>query len=219
MKKLLYITVNPKPEHYSTSKTVGKEFVRRFLEWHTNFEMEELDLFQTDIPEVNDRIFTQRGQLVSGEDYEELSDYEKNMVNKAHLLCEQFLTADTYVFAAPMWNTSYPSRLKLYLDCIILNNKMIRIAKNRAEGLLDDKDRFMVYIQSSGGVYPKILEGLFDHGIDYMDDTFTFLGVKKFFKLRVQGVDDSNIGRDRALEKAFEDMDAILERLKNIIRR
>ena len=32
MKKLLYITVNSKPEEISASKTVGRAFVNRFIE-------------------------------------------------------------------------------------------------------------------------------------------------------------------------------------------
>lgn len=213
MKKLLYITVNPKPESLSVSKTVGREFVNRFLEYNPNYELEELDLYQTDIPEVNHRIFTHRARLVSGEEYERLNDHEKYLVNRANILCEQFILADTYVIAAPMWSTSYPSRLKLYLDCIIQNNKVIRITRDKVTGLLDDKDRYMVYIQSSGGVYPKILEGMFNHGVDYMDDTFTFLGIKKFYKLLVQGVDDPEVGKEKAIEIAYEDMESILKKM------
>lgn len=216
MKKLLYITVNPKPESLSVSKTVGREFVKRFMEYNPHYELEELDLYQNDIPEINHRIFTHRARPVSGEAYNQLTDHEKYLVNRANILCEQFLLADTYVFAAPMWSTSFPSRLKLYLDCIIQNNKMIRITHDKAIGLLNDKDRNMVYIQSSGGVYPKILEGMFNHGVDFMDDTFTFLGVKKFYKLLVQGVDDPDVGREKAIETAFEDMERILGKISRV---
>ena len=45
MKKLLYITVNSKPENLSASKTVGRAFVNRFLELYNDFQVEELDLF------------------------------------------------------------------------------------------------------------------------------------------------------------------------------
>lgn len=40
MKKLLYITVNSKPEELSSSKTVGRAFVNRFLEEHNDFKLE-----------------------------------------------------------------------------------------------------------------------------------------------------------------------------------
>lgn len=46
MKKLLYITVNSKPEELSASKIVGRELVNRFLVRHTDFELDELDLYK-----------------------------------------------------------------------------------------------------------------------------------------------------------------------------
>ncbi|MBY6777406.1 NAD(P)H-dependent oxidoreductase, partial [Clostridium botulinum] len=52
MKKLLYITVNSKPENLSASKTVGRAFVNRFLEKHSDFEIEELDLYKCHIPRL-----------------------------------------------------------------------------------------------------------------------------------------------------------------------
>jgi len=39
MKKLLYITVNSKPEEMSASKKVGRAFVDRFLELHNDFKL------------------------------------------------------------------------------------------------------------------------------------------------------------------------------------
>lgn len=61
MKKLLYISVNSKPENISTSKTVGREFVNRYLEKNSDFELIEVDLYNEDIPEVNHRYFKRRG--------------------------------------------------------------------------------------------------------------------------------------------------------------
>lgn len=46
LKKLLYITVNSKPENLSTSRTVGRVFVNKFVERYTEFTIEELDLYK-----------------------------------------------------------------------------------------------------------------------------------------------------------------------------
>jgi len=213
MKKLLYITANPKHENLSVCKTVGREFVRRFLDRNREYDIEELDLYSMDIPEVSPRIITGRGGLVTGEDYNQLSDHEKYLVGRIESLCDQFINADCYVIAAPMWSLNFPPRLKQYLDCIIINNKLIRISDNEVEGLLGDKFRCMVYIQSSGGVYPNFPDGLFNHGVDYFHDVFTFLGVKKFYKILVQGVDDDKIGRHKALEKAYDDIGSVLHKI------
>ena len=119
MKKLLYISVNSKPEPQSTSKTVGREFVNRFLENNQDYVSLELDLYNEEIPEINHKLFTSRAEPVSGEAYNKLSEPDKKAVDRINFLCDQFLSADTYVIAAPMWSISYPSRLKRYLDCKI----------------------------------------------------------------------------------------------------
>jgi len=215
MKKLLYITCNSKPENMSTSKLVGREFVNRFLEANPDHYLEELDLYKEDIPEVNHIIFTRRAEPVSGEKYNLLSEKEKQQVDKINSLCDQFLSADTYVIAAPMWNLSFPSRLKRYIDCIIINNRTIMVSPEEVKGLLNDKERNMVYIQSSGGDYPMIFSGKFNHGINYFRDIFKFLGISKFEKILVEGVDKISIGRDEAIAKAFKDIDVVIDKLSS----
>lgn len=215
MKRLLYITVNSKPEEMSTSKTVGRDFVNRFISKNPDCIVEELDLYNEDIPEINHVIFSGRAEPVSGAQYDALSEQDKKSVDRINFLCDQFLNADTYVIAAPMWSVSYPSRLKRYLDCIILNNKVISITPDDVMGLLDDKERDMVYIQSSGGVYPKIFNGKFNHGVDYLHDIFKFLGISRFEKILVQGVDDPSIGKGEAINKVSDNIDNVVNKLSD----
>ena len=213
MKKLLYITCNSKPESMSVSKTVGREFVNRFIRDNGDYILEEIDLYSESIPEVNHKYFKGRAELVSGEEYNSLDNEDKKAVDRVNELCEQFMSADLYVVATPMWSISYPARLKRYVDCIILNNKTISISEEEVKGLLDDKERNMVYIQSSGGVYPRIFSGKFNHGVEYFHDVFKFLGVHRFEKLLVEGVDMDEVGRDKAIKNAMENMDKIIEKV------
>jgi len=213
LKKLLYISVNPKPEDLSISKTVGREFVNRFLTKNSDYELEELDLYNEDIPELNYKLFKGRAELVSGADYDSLPETDKKSVDRINFLCDQFLSADTYVISAPMWSLSFPSRLKSYMDCIILNGKVIEVSPEEVTGLLKDKKRDMVYIQSSGGEYPKLLGGKVNHGVYYVKDIFKFLGINKFEKILVEGIDMPDIGKDIAMKKAFEDVENVIDKL------
>ena len=213
MKKLLYISVNPKPEDLSISKTVGREFVNRFLTKNSDYELEELDLYNENIPELNYKLFKGRADLVSGADYDSLTESDKKSVDRINFLSDQFLNADTYVISAPMWSLSFPSRLKSYMDCIILNGKVIDVSPEEVTGLLKDKKRDMVYIQSSGGEYPKLLGSKVNHGVYYVKDIFKFLGINKFEKILVEGIDMPDIGKDIAMKKAFEDVEDIIDKL------
>ncbi len=213
MKKLLYITVNTKPEEMSTSKTVGREFVNRFLEQYPDHEFMEIDVCNEYIPEINYKYFKSRAELVSGAEYDSLSENDKLAVDRINQLSDQFVSADVYVIAAPMWSVMFPARLKAYIDCIVLNNKVIKIDTDEVKGLLQDKERKMVYIQSSGGVYPKIFSGKINHGVNYVHDIFKFLGISKFEKIMVEGVDLPSVGKDAAIEKAAYEMDDIISNL------
>lgn len=213
MKKLLYIPVNTKPEELSTSKTVGREFVTRFMAKNTDYELMEIDICNDNIPEMNYKYFKCRAELVTGQEYDALTEQEKQDVDRINQLSDQFLSADAYVIAAPMWSVMFPSRLKRYIDCVILNNKVIKVSPDEVKGLLDDRERNMVYIQSSGGVYPKLFSGKINHGANYLHDIFKFLGIKKFEKIMVEGVDIPSVGKETAIKKAYDEMDEIITKL------
>jgi FMN-dependent NADH-azoreductase len=213
MKKLLYITASTKPENMSVSKQAGREFVNRFISDNPDYTVEELDVYNEDIPEMNHVFLTGWVQLKSGADYDALNEQDKESVDKINSLCNQFLAADTYVIAAPMWSMSFPSRLKQYIDCILLNGKAINLTPQKAKGLLDDKIRKMVYIQSSGGKFPKIIDWKFNYGVNYFHDMFKSLGVKEFYKILIQGTDMVDIGKDKAWKDAAEDFEEVLEKI------
>jgi FMN-dependent NADH-azoreductase len=213
MKKLLYIPVNTKPEHLSTSKTVGREFVNRFLAKNPDYELVENDICNEYVPELNYKYYKDRAELVSGKDYDLLSKEGKQAVDRIKELSEQLVSADAYVIAAPMWSAFFPARLITYLDCVIQKDKVIKINDEEVEGLLNDKERKAVYIQSSGGVFPKILSGKINHGTNYLEDIFTFIGIKDFHKLMVEGTGKDKLGIGGAEKKAFEEMDKIIDKM------
>ncbi|MHB8130894.1 MAG: FMN-dependent NADH-azoreductase [Mobilitalea sp.] len=215
MKKLLYVPVNTKPENLSTSKTVGREFVKRFLEKNPDYELIENDICNEYVPELNYKYYKGRAELVSGEDYDKLSQEEKQAVDRIKELSEQFVSADAYVIAAPMWDAFFPARLITYIDCVIQKDKVLKIEEDEVGGLLNDKKRVAVYIQSSGGVIPRIFAGKINHGTEYLQDIFNFIGIKDFHKIMVAGTGKDEIGVEGAEEKAFEEMDKIIEKMSD----
>ena len=80
MKKLLYITVNSKPEEMSSSKTVGRAFVKRFLELHSDFKLEELDLYDCHIPRLEYQYFEKRNAMIKEVDFNKLDKKQQEEV-------------------------------------------------------------------------------------------------------------------------------------------
>ncbi|HBK3213511.1 TPA: NAD(P)H-dependent oxidoreductase, partial [Clostridioides difficile] len=149
-KKLLYINVNSKPEDLSSSKTVARKFINKFMEKNKDFEVEEIDLYKEHIPRLEYQYFEKRNSIVSEENAKNLDDKDRKELTKIRNLCDQFVSASVYVIAAPMWSLSFPAPLKEYIDCIIQDGKTISFEGNdKPQGILNDIDRSMVYIQSS----------------------------------------------------------------------
>lgn len=211
MKKLLYITVNSKPEELSASKTVGRAFVNKFLEKHKEFILEELDLYQCHIPRLEYEYFEKRNCMIKEEDFSKLNEKQQEEVHKIVKLVDQFKEADLYVIAAPMWSLSFPAPLKEYIDCIVMDGKTIKISENKMEGLLNDKPRAMVYIQSSGAPIPWMLRSIFNKGLDYVRDIMKYMGIKKFEELLVDGTGFTEEERREAIEEANKEVNKLIE--------
>lgn len=211
MKKLLYISVNSKPEELSASKIVGRELVNRFLARHTDFELDELDLYKCHIPRLEYEYFEKRNCMIKEEDFNKLNQKQQEEVHKMVKLADQFKEADLYVIAAPMWSLSFPSPLKEYIDCVVMEGKTIHIDKDNVEGLLNDKQRGMIYIQSSGGSIPWYLRIVMNKGLNYVHDIMKFIGIKRFEELLVDGTGTTEEEKVDAIQKAMSKIDDILE--------
>lgn len=214
MKKLLYITVNSKPESLSSSKTVGRAFINRFIERYPEFNIEELDLYNEHIPELKYQYFSGRNSIVDAANINKLTSEEKNEVDRIIELCDQFIEADMYVVAAPMWSLSYPPQLKAYIDCIVLDKKTIRIKKGeKPDGLLNDKKRGFVYIQSSGADLNMITEMIMDKGLHYIKSIMKSLGIKNCEELLVDGTGSTEEEKNKAIKKAEDNIDSVINKV------
>ncbi len=213
MKKLLYITVNSKPEELSASKTVGRRFVNKFLEKHNEFVLEELDLYQCHIPRLEYEYFEKRNCMIKEKDFNKLNEKQQEEVHKIVKLVDQFKEADVYVIAVPMWSLSFPAPLKEYIDCIVMDEKTIKISENKMEGLLNDKPRSMVYIQSSGASIPWMLRPILNKGLDYVKDIMKYMGIKKFEELLIDGTGFTDEERKKAMDGASNKIDDIIKEI------
>lgn len=207
MKKLLYISVNSKPEELSASKTVARTFINEFVNKYPEFEVKELDLYKEHIPRLEYKYFEKRSCIVSRESLSKLSKKDQEEVHKIVKLCDEFKESDVYVIAAPMWSLSFPAPLKEYLDCVIQDGKTIEISDGKVKGLLDDKQRGMVYIQSSGANIPWGVGMILNKGIHYVESTVKAMGIKRFKELLVDGTGTTEEERKEAIDKALEKID------------
>lgn len=198
MAKILYITANPKSVEESFSLRVGQAFLEKYKEIRPEDEIVELDLYQTEIPYIDEEVFSGWGKLAKGED---LTPAEKKKVERINELTEQFVSADKYVFVTPMWNFLFPPKLKAYIDTICIAGKTFKYTDNGPVGLLQGKKA--VHIQARGGIYSEGPAQQFEFGDRYLRAVLQFIGITEVESVIAEGMAATPEQAESILEKAI----------------
>lgn len=201
MAKVLYITANPKADEQSYSLSVGRAFLEAYRKERAEDQIIELDLYQTDIPHIDTDVFSGWGKLQQGKGFEELSADEKAKVARINELTEQFVAADKYVFVTPMWNFSFPPKVKAYIDTICIAGKTFKYTSEGPVGLLNG--RKAVHIQARGGVYSEGPAKDMEFGDRYLRTIFQFVGITDVTSIYVEGMAQMPDQADQIKEKAI----------------
>ena len=144
----------------------------------------------------------------------QLDDHAQKEIKRINELCNQFIEARVYVIAAPMWNLSFPPQLKEYFDCIIQDKKTIKFENKKPKGTLNDFDRSLVYIQSSGGKIPFYIRPVLNKGLNYIKYICKFLGIKKRKEILVDNTGTTQEEKQQAIENGISQIDKVLKSLK-----
>ena len=214
MKKLLYISVNSKPEELSASKTVARHLINQFVSQNQDFEVEEIDLYKAHIPRLEYQYFESRNLLIKEEIAKQLSPKERDEVQQIRKLVDQFIDATIYVIAAPMWSLSFPAPLKEYMDCIVQDKKTIQFEKDKIIGLLEDRPRTAIYVQASGGEVPWLLKPILNKGVNYIESIFKIMGIERMRELLVDGTGYTPEKQHQAVEAAIQQIPEVIEGIK-----
>lgn len=185
MKKVLYITANPKAEQESFSLKAGQLFIKKYIENNPNDEVTTLNLYDLDIPFIDEDVFSGWGKLSEGVSFGDLTENEQYKVGTINQYTEQFINADKYIFATPMWNLSLPPKVKMYIDTLMIAGKTFRYTENGPEGLLEKKKAF--HIHASGGVYSQTELSAIEFGDSYLKAVLGFMGVTDYDSILLEG--------------------------------
>jgi FMN-dependent NADH-azoreductase len=206
MSTVLYITAHPLDHNNSLSLAVGKEFIEAYQKANPSDEIVTLDLYNTDIPEIDAEVFSGWGKLRSGSEFDALSNEEKAKVSRLGEIVDQFVAADKYVFVNPMWNFSFPPVLKAYIDAICVAGKTFSYTETGPVGLLVDKKA--LHIQASGGVYSHGPAAGFENGHKYLKTVAAFTGIPTLEAIFIEGAaaapDQAPAIKAKAVEQALE---------------
>ncbi|MDP4084008.1 MAG: NAD(P)H-dependent oxidoreductase [Bacillota bacterium] len=202
MSKLLYITVNPKKEiKLSKGLQIGEAFLEEFKKYQPNIEIENMHLYDMEIPEIDMDLLYGRAKLsFMGYKFDQLTEQEQTKLTKMHELADRFIAADYYVFVTPLWNLGSPSILKAFLDNLFIVNKTFKNTENGPDGLLKGKKG--VHIQTRGGIYSSGPLVDFEFGDRFLRTALGFLGIEVMDSVIAEGMDHFPKMAAEIIEKA-----------------
>jgi len=208
MGKLLIINAHPDFDSTaSTSLDVFNYFLKAYKEKHANDEViEQINLYDVEVPRLDKTVFSAWAKQAEGK---ELTIQEKHVTDRMSEILQQFKSANKYVIVFPMHNFSIPSKLKDFIDNIMIARETFRYIKTpmsngRASiGLLDD-GRSVVTIQASGSIYTNNdFYTELEYSNKFLKSMFYLMGIEDFETIRIQGT--AFLERNEVLQKAYKE--------------
>lgn len=189
MAKLLYITANPKKDlKQSKGLQIGEAFLEAFSQERPETEIEQMHLYDMEIPAIDNELLNARGKLsFMGYTFEQLSAGEQTKIKKMHQLADQFIAADYYVFVTPLWNLGAPAILKSFLDNMFIAGKTFENTEHGPVGLLTG--RKAIHIQTRGGIYSTGPMVEYEFGDRFLRTALGFLGFEVMDSIIAEGMD------------------------------
>lgn len=162
-----------------------------------------LNLYNEDIPELTAETLPLYGSVY--DEKSSLSKREQQILARRAELIEQFKAADRLIIAMPMHNFSVTSRLKDYVDNIIMGGQTFQFSENGPQGLMGGHKALLV--QSSGSVYSTGPLAPWEQSYPFLRTVFGMLGFDSTDIVRAEGTTNPGIGPDAAVERACAELE------------
>ncbi|PEP91421.1 FMN-dependent NADH-azoreductase [Bacillus wiedmannii] len=212
MNKTLIINAHPKVDDTSSvSIKVLNHFLVSYKELIPNNEtIEQINLYDDVVPMINKTVLSAWEKQGNGQ---KLTDEEQKVIERMSEILQQFKSANTYVIVLPLHNFNIPSKLKDYMDNIMIARETFKYTETGSVGLLKDGRRMLV-IQASGGIYTNddwYTEVEYSH--KYLKAMFNFLGIEDYQIVRAQGT--AVLDPSEVLQNAYKEVEDVASRLAN----
>src|SRR4051794_13385327 len=210
MNKTLIINAHPKVnDTYSVSLQVLNHFLKAYKELIPDSEsIEQVNLYSDEVPMIDKTVLS---AWEKQQKEQELTSQEQKVTARMSEILQQFKSANTYVIVLPLHNFNIPSKLKDYMDNIMIARETFKYTENGSVGLLKDGRRMLV-IQASGAIYTNndwYTE--VDYSNKYLKSMFNFLGIEDYQIIRAQGVALQE--PNEVLQQAYKEAEEAASRL------
>lgn len=195
MTHILHLDSSPRGER-SISRMLAGEFVAAWQEAHPSDTITYRDLGHNPVPYVDE------GWIAAAFTPKEQHSFDlAQAIKTSDELIDEFLAADRYVFAVPMYNFSIPAVLKAYIDQIVRVGRTFIVDASGYKGLVEDKK--MLVITARGGSYPKGSPMAdYDMQEPYLRLIFGFIGITDIEFINADNLALGEEARTKAIDDA-----------------
>jgi FMN-dependent NADH-azoreductase len=178
--KMLVIIANPRKVSYT--RRIVDAFLGEYQRLNPADAVTELDLYQTDIPVVDDAVLQ-----AWNKPRRECSAAERQLLERIDAFTDPFIAADKIMFAAPMWNLQFPPALTAYLAMIMVAGKTFEYTQTGCRGLVPNKPVALLHVR--GGVYSSGPLQTLDFAAPYLQSVCAMIGLSDFRTVLCEGVE------------------------------
>jgi FMN-dependent NADH-azoreductase len=204
--RLLNIVTSPRRER-SASIAVIDSFLLEYQKRIKGVVVDTLDVWTESLPEFDAEAIGAKYKGVSGE---AMTSSERATWEKIRELASRFQKADHIVLGVPMWNFSFPYKLKQLIDLACQRNMLFTFDGKEYGPALNIDKAFVAYVrgQSEEAGFQSVPPPGFDYATKYIEFWLRFIGVRSITALTVEHTWDGRApdmideGKKQAVELA-----------------
>ena len=168
------------------SQKLMKLFIEKYKENFNTYNLEILNLYEQDIPVIDKNMLTMWAAQATGL---KLDDSQKQLAKRQKELLEQFNNSHRVVIVAPTYNFNITSKMKDYMDNVLIARETFMYTEEGPKGLMTDDYRVML-LAASGSI--NVQDGRvspIEFQNHYLKTAFCdIMGFDSFHIVRAQGV-------------------------------
>lgn len=173
--------------HPSRTKILCEHYMEQYK--MTQDEIAHVVLEDLGLAPLTTQMLEKRNKLIKEQKYDD----------EMFALARQFQKADRVILAAPFWDMTFPSVVKVYIEQIMIGGITFKYEDNSAVGLCQaDK---LVYIMTAGGYV-----GEQNLGYEYIKSIADMLGIEETELYCGEGLDIWGADVDKILEDICQEM-------------
>jgi len=192
MSKVLYIKANAKAEGESRTFRISDSFIETYKASNPEDEVVELDLYDAGLQ------FLPKGKMM--ELRQAVQNHDKN--HPVLKFAYDFIEADKYVIAEPIWNLGIPAILKAYIDYVAVGGITFTYTEKGPVGLC--KNKKAVNIITRGGDYSSQPVESIEMADKYLRNIFGFMGITDYTTIAADRLDIFTEDTEKLLTDAVD---------------